>query len=212
MKIAILGHGRVGGALAEGLLKLGHEVTVAVDTARADSAAELLARVPGLAQAEPKVAIADAELVILAIPFGANSEVLPPLAEVLAKKILVDCTNPVGPGLRHGLDSKQSGAELIQQLLPATRVVKAFSIYGYENIADNAFPGHDIKPVMMFCGADPEAKQAVGGLIGGLGWEPLDVGGLEQALHLEHMTLLWVRMVRMHKHSPHMVWAVLRRP
>ncbi|MFN6339012.1 MAG: hypothetical protein ACK41W_09875 [Cyanobacteriota bacterium] len=44
-----------------------------------------------------------------------------------------------------------------------------------------------------------------------LGWEPLDVGGLEQALHLEPMTLLWVRMVRVSGHSPHMVWAVLRR-
>jgi len=44
-----------------------------------------------------------------------------------------------------------------------------------------------------------------------LGWEPLDVGGLEQALHLEPMTLLWVRMVRVSGHSPHMVWAVSRR-
>jgi predicted dinucleotide-binding enzyme len=37
------------------------------------------------------------------------------------------------------------------------------------------------------------------------------VGGLEQALHLEHMTLLWVRMVRVNGASPHMVWARLRR-
>jgi hypothetical protein len=44
-----------------------------------------------------------------------------------------------------------------------------------------------------------------------LGWDPLDVGGAEQALHLEHLTLLWVRMVRMRGGSPHMVWAVLSR-
>jgi predicted dinucleotide-binding enzyme len=48
-------------------------------------------------------------------------------------------------------------------------------------------------------------------LIAELGWEPLDVGGLEQALHLEHITLLWVRMVRVMGHSPHMVWAMLSR-
>ena len=48
-------------------------------------------------------------------------------------------------------------------------------------------------------------------LIAALGWEPLDVGGLEQALHLEHMTLLWVRMVRVHRHSPNLVWAKLAR-
>ena len=38
-----------------------------------------------------------------------------------------------------------------------------------------------------------------------------NVGGAEQVLHLEHMTLLWVRMVRLGGHSPHMVWAVLTR-
>ena len=41
--------------------------------------------------------------------------------------------------------------------------------------------------------------------------ELLDVGGLEQALHLEHMTLLWVRMVRLGKPSPHLVWAALQK-
>jgi len=32
-----------------------------------------------------------------------------------------------------------------------------------------------------------------------------------QALPLEHMTLLWVRMVRVNGHSPNMVWAMLKR-
>ena len=64
---------------------------------------------------------------------------------------------------------------------------------------------------MMFCGTDAAAKATVAGLIAQLGWEPLDVGGLEQALHLEHMTLLWIRMVRVNGASPHIVWAALRR-
>ncbi len=64
---------------------------------------------------------------------------------------------------------------------------------------------------MMFCGDDAAAKKTVGELIAQLGWEPVDVGGLEQALHLEHMTLLWVRMVRVNGASPHVVWARLRR-
>jgi hypothetical protein len=64
---------------------------------------------------------------------------------------------------------------------------------------------------MLFCGDDAAAKETVAGLIAQLGWEPLDVGGLAQALHLEHMTLLWVRMVRVHGHSPDLVWAALKR-
>ena len=90
-------------------------------------------------------------------------------------------------------------------------MVKAFTIYGFENFENNSYPGYGVKPMMMYCGRDAAAKQTVRGLIEQLGWEPLDVGGLEQALHLEHMTLLWVRMVRAGGHSPHMVWAMLKR-
>ena len=64
---------------------------------------------------------------------------------------------------------------------------------------------------MMYCGKDSAAKETAEKLITQLGWNPLDVGGLEQSLHLEHMTLLWVRMVRVVGHSPNMVWAVLSR-
>jgi hypothetical protein len=65
--------------------------------------------------------------------------------------------------------------------------------------------------MMLYCGDDAAAKQQVAGLIGQLGWQPLDAGGLVQALHLEHMTLLWIRMVRMGQRSPHLVWAALQR-
>ena len=94
---------------------------------------------------------------------------------------------------------------------PGARVVKAFSIYGFENFEDNRFPAAGAPPAMFFCGDDAAAKGDVARLIADLGWDPLDVGGLDQALHLEHMTLLWVRMVRVHKASPHLVWAALRR-
>lgn len=64
---------------------------------------------------------------------------------------------------------------------------------------------------MLFCGNDADAKRTVATLIEQLGWEPPDVGGIEQALHLEHMTLLWVRMVRVNGATPNLVWAALRR-
>lgn len=64
---------------------------------------------------------------------------------------------------------------------------------------------------MPYSGNDPTAKTVVAGLIGELGWEPLDVGGTEQVLHLEHMALLWVKMVRRGGRSPDLVWAVLTR-
>jgi len=150
-------------------------------------------------------------VVFLATPYSVNEQVIPPLANALAGKVLVDCTNPVGPGLSHGLASQQAGSQALQALAPQARVVKAFTIYGFENFENSAYPAYNVLPTMMYCGNDASAKQTVAGLIAALGWAPLDVGGLEQALHLEHMTLLWVRMVRVMGHSPHMVWAALAR-
>ncbi len=211
MKIAFIGYGQVGSALADQLQRRGHQVTLAAHNPASDSVKAALSRNPGLQVAAAKAAVAEAEVVFVATPYAAAAEALAAVAPELVGKILVDCTNPVGPGLSHGLGSSSSGSERLQAQLPHTQVVKAFTIYGFENFENNVFPGHNTKPVMMFCGRDAAAKAKVAQLISELGWEPLDVGGLEQALHLEHMTLLWVRMVRVHHHSPHMVWAVLKR-
>ncbi|MBL8174462.1 MAG: NADPH-dependent F420 reductase [Bryobacterales bacterium] len=211
MNIAFLGYGNVGAPLADHLQRAGHEVTLAAHSAASESVQKALARNASLKVSVPKRAVAAAEVVFLATPFAANETAIASVADEIHGKIIVDCTNPVGPGLTHGLNNALSGSEALQKLAPRSHVVKAFTIYGYENFQDNSFPGYNVKPAMMFCGNDQSAKQTVSRLIADLGWEPLDTGGLEQALHLEHLTLLWIRMVRVHGAPSHMVWAVLRR-
>jgi predicted dinucleotide-binding enzyme len=213
MKIAFVGYGQVGAPLADHLQRIGHEVTLAAKDPTSDSVSKALARNANLRLrvATPKDAVREAEVVFLATPFQANEAAVTAVADELRGKILVDCTNPVGPNLSHGLNNAQSGSAMVQALAPDAKVVKAFTIYGFENFEDSSYPAYDVRPVMMYCGEDAAAKTIVGDLIRQLGWEPLDVGGLNQALHLEHMTLLWVRMVRVDGHSPNMVWAVLTR-
>ncbi len=211
MKIAFIGYGNVGAPLADHLQKQGHIVTLAAENSTSESVTRALARNPNLLVASPQAAVRDAEVVFLATPFQANEAALKLVTAELSGKMLVDCTNPVGPGLSHGLRSERAGSQWIQSLLPDTKVVKAFSIYGFENFESSAYPNYNVKPAMLFCGNDADAKLAVSGLISQLGWEPVDVGGLEQALHLEHMTLLWVRMVRAKGGSPGLVWGALRR-
>ncbi|MCG3174399.1 MAG: hypothetical protein GMKNLPBB_02633 [Myxococcota bacterium] len=211
MKIAFTGTGRVGSPLARRLAEAGHDVCLARADEPSSSLEAALQRSSRLSALPMKEALEHAEAVFLAIPFQAVEGLLPDMADKLSGKILVDCTNPVGPGLSHGLKSVRSGSEAIQSLVPAARVIKAFSIYGYENLEDPAYPDYPQKPVMMFCGDDISAKQSVSTLIADCGFEPFDVGPLAQALHLEHMTLLWVRMVRAGGYSPHMVWGLMRR-
>lgn len=211
MHIAFIGYGQVGGALADQLQRAGHHVTLAAADQGSVSVSKALARNPLLQVAAPLEAVAAADIVFLATPFEANEAALTPVRHALAGKVLVDCTNPVGPGISHGLGSRESGTEQIQRLLPDAQLVKAFTIYGFENFEDNRFPAYAVKPVMLYCGNSASAKHTVATLITQLGWEPLDVGSAAQALHLEHMTLLWVRMVRVEGHSPHLVWAALQR-
>jgi len=211
MKLAFIGAGRVGAALADRLARAGHDVVLAQTREGSATVTQAIARNPALTASPLAEAVASAEVVLLATPFAAAATLLPPLAEALAGKILVDCTNPVGPGFTHGLGSQQAGAQQIQGLVPGALVVKAFSIYGFENLEDPSFPGYDVRPSMWFCGDEAPAKATVATLITDVGFEPFDVGGLVQALHLEHMTLLWVRLVRAGQRSPHLVWAVLQR-
>jgi len=211
MNIAFIGYGQVGAPLADHLQRAGHQVTLAAPNPDSESVARALARNANLRVAAPKAACRVAEVVFLATPFRANEAALKAVADEIQGKVLVDCTNPVGPDLGHGLRSAQSGSEMVQKFVPGARVVKAFTIYGFENFEDPSYPAYNVKPVMMYCGQDAAAKQVAADLIAQLGWQPLDVGGLEQALHLEHMTLLWVQMVRVSGRSPNMVWAMLTR-
>ncbi|MDX2051690.1 MAG: NADPH-dependent F420 reductase [Polyangiaceae bacterium] len=212
MKIAFIGAGQVGAPLAARLAEAGHEVVLGEVEPGSESVARALTRSKRLAARSSREAISGAEIVFLATPFAANESLLRAHADVISTKILVDCTNPVGPGLTHALKSERSGSEFIQSIVPAARVVKAFTIYGFENLENSAYPGYGkLLPAMLFCGDDASAKANVASLITDLGFEPVDVGRLVQALHLEHMTLLWVRMVRAQGQSPHLVWAALRR-
>ena len=64
---------------------------------------------------------------------------------------------------------------------------------------------------VVHAGGGPTLEAVGAALDAQFAFEAVDVGGLAQALHLEHMTLLWVRMVRAGGQSPHMVWAMLKR-
>jgi 8-hydroxy-5-deazaflavin:NADPH oxidoreductase len=211
MKIAFIGVGNVGAPLADRLQLLGHQVTIAARDPQSPKVQSALDRNPKLLVQEQLEAVAAAEVVFIATPFPAVEPALTPLKSLLNHKILVDCTNPVGANLTHGLQSQISGSETIQQLVPDALVVKAFTIYGYENFEDNQYPGYgDLKPVMLIAGNDPTAKLVVAGFCEQLGWEPLDTGNLAMSLHLEHMTLLWIKMAGAQRKSS-FVWARLQR-
>ena len=215
MNITFLGVGNVGGALADKLARLNYPVTIAARNPESASVKAAQSKNSDLVVKPVGDAISEADVIFLATPYEMNEPALKSAGD-LSGKILVDCTNPVSPNLEHGLSSETSGAETVQQLVPAAKVVKAFTIYGFENFQDTHYPGYhfgaqSLKPAMLIAGDDIAAKATVGELCEQLGWEIVDTGPLSMSLHLEHMTLLWIKMARVQGRGADFVWARLRR-
>jgi predicted dinucleotide-binding enzyme len=177
MRVAVIGVGNVGGALASALTDAGHEVVVAASNAeKAQQAAAGLDCEPA---ASPQAAAQDADAVVLAIPTTAVEEVAGEIREQVVGKPVVDVTNS-----RAVIEKGVSNAEQIQQLLPGAKVVKAFNTV----FASKLGKRDDGEPLDGFlAGDDPDAKAKVATIVRDAGLEPLDVGDLKMARALEGM-------------------------
>jgi len=190
MKIAIIGAGNVGSAVARGVVKAGHTVSVAAsDAAQARSVAE---QVGGTAAEGATDAARDADVVVLAVPYGAVADVAAQLSEVTAGKVVIDATNPLTEDMSAMVVSERSGAEEVMAQLPGARVVKAFN---------TVFASHQAEPLVdgtvldgFYAGDDEEAKATVRDLLAGIGFRPIDVGPLSRSLSLEHVAFLNIQL------------------
>lgn len=192
MKIAIIGTGNVGGTLGRRWAEAGHHVIFGTRTPDSDKIKVLLAAAGSNARAAmTDEAVAEAEVVVLATPWNAVESLVASLGD-LSGKILVDCTNPIAPGLQLALGTTTSGAEQVAAWTTGARVVKAFNTTGAENMADPIYDGQ--ATVMLICGDDSQAKTVVGQLAEALGFEAVDVGPLSAARHLEPFALVWIRL------------------
>ena len=209
MKIAFIGIGKVGLALAVNLEKKGHRILIGHANPKSKSVLHAMERLIDAKVSDIQSAVDQSDIVFLATPFSLNQSILVPIH--FGGRTLVDCTNPVGPGISHGLESKVSGSEKVAEWAGDANVVKSYTIYGYENLENPVFPAYDVNPAMLIAGDSAEAKSQVTFLNGDLGFETIDVGGLDQSLHLEHMTLMWVKMVRANGHHPNFTWGYLER-
>jgi predicted dinucleotide-binding enzyme len=198
MKVAVLGTGDVGRALALGFATSGHTVTVGSRDRNSPQLRELLEAVgPKATGGTFAEAVATSELVVLATHGVATPEAIR-IAGIpaFAGKVVIDATNPLEfhpegpPSLSVG--HSDSLGERIQALLPDAKVVKAFNIVGNPSMFRPEFPGGP--PDMWICGNDSGAKATVTGILHEFGWPSvIDLGGIDGARLLEPLCLLWVR-------------------
>jgi predicted dinucleotide-binding enzyme len=191
MRVAIIGAGKVGAALARGLSGKGHQLTLGVrDPEREDMKA--LAAATGAALALPVEAAVGAEVVVLALPWRVAEGAVKALGD-LSGKVVIDCMNPLGMvdgALGLVVGHTTSGAEVLQGWMPKARVVKTLNQVGAEIMARNAHLPQ--RPVQFVAGDDQAAKDMAIRLLADLGFEALDAGALRQARILEPLALVWI--------------------
>ena len=186
MRIAIIGSGNVGRALSKAAVEAGHRATLS-DLHRGN-AVEVAAEVGAVAAQSNSAAVANSDVVILAVPGIVASEVARDIASAAVGKMVIDSTNPLNDSLADLVVEDTSAAHELQRHLPGTAVVKAFNTifagrHGTPHEGDVPLDG-------FYAGDDRAAKKVVATLIESLGYRPIDVGGLRMARSLEEMALL----------------------
>lgn len=193
MKIAIIGAGNVGGTLGKGWAKVGHEVVFGVRDTSESKIKELLVAAGARARAASvKDAVASAEVIALTVPWGSAQEAINSAGN-LSGKILLDCTNPLKPdlsGLTYGFTT--SAGEQVANWAKGARVVKIFNTTGAANMANPVYK--EGATVMLYCGDDAAAKKTAAQLAADLGFDPYDLGPLQEARLLEPFALTWIHL------------------
>jgi len=210
MRIGILGTGVVGRELADGFVRIGHEVTVGTR-----DVASLLGRTEVDRMGTPPFAAwhaahdgvslgtfaevgASAELLVNATHGTASVDALTAAgATGGADRVLIDASNPLDfsggfpPSLWVG-DTDSLG-EQIQRAFPDLRVVKTWNMMTAALMANPAaVAGGD--HTIFLCGNDEDAKSDVGAILADFGWKDvLDLGDITNARAMEAYVTLWVR-------------------
>ena|SRR5688572_29230505 len=181
MKIGIIGAGNVGGALGKASVRAGH--TVAISAEDPEHAATVAKEVGARGARSNQEAVADAEVVILAVPFEAIAGILKELGAAAHNKVIVDVSNRFA-GDQLGAPSN---AEQVQKMTKAP-VIKAFNTIFASHQADPKVDGVALDGFVA--GDDAGAKRTGLALVESLGFKPIDAGPLAMARALEGMGTL----------------------
>ncbi len=189
--IAIIGTGDVAHALGIEFAAQGHTIVYGSRKPDRSSVQDLVEETGHGATATTQTeAVIGADIVVLAVPGLLVEEITLSLGD-LAGKIIIDPTNPLERSmltLEHAVDT--SNAEIIQAAAPDAKVVKAFNTLNWKTMMD---PDESGGPVSIpLAGDSGRAKRKVAELVEGMGLDPIDLGGIENAHWIEGMLVLWI--------------------
>jgi predicted dinucleotide-binding enzyme len=191
MRVGILGSGLMGGKLGTLFARAGHQVVFSYS--RSSKKLEKIAREAGTnARAgTPQEAARDADGLLLAVHWSRVDDVLRQAGDV-SGKVLVSCSLPMNDDDTELVVGRTpSGAEELARKVPRARVVAAFGTVPSE-VLFGVFEARNraLRPSLVYCGDDAEAKEVAAALIRDVGFDPVDAGPLRVARYAEPFALL----------------------
>ena len=150
----------------------------------------------------------EADIIILAVPYSAEKDVVPKIKDVVNQKIVVSISNPMNDTY-DGLvtDPGSSAAEELQKLLPNSKVVKAFNTTFAADFTNPVISGKQVDA--FIAGNDNEAVSTVTALVKTAGFNPVMAGALPVSNTLERMQLLLVQLGMKNNYNWLAGWKIL---
>jgi predicted dinucleotide-binding enzyme len=204
MKIAIIGAGNVGGALAVRWQKAGHTILIGARDAQSPKTQTILQEIPSAKVTGIREAASEADVILVATPPQFAEELAAQMG-TLPGKVIIDATNAV----RTKPDNYPTAYHAFAALSGAA-VVKCFNTTGFENMQN---PQYGDTAIDMFMSGDsPEAKQVARQLALDAGFaDCYDFGGADKVVLQEQFALAWINLAIMQGMGRDIAFKVIRR-
>lgn len=205
MKIAIIGTGNVGGALATKWANKGHQIVLGVRNIEEFKGKELLNN-PNTTVATVEEAVRVAEVVLLATPALSCVEVVESLGDTTGK-IIIDSMNII---MGRGPAGFSNTADAILAHTTTKDVVKCFNTTGFNNMQN---PVYGDQVLDMFVAGDSAAGKAVASsLSADVGFANCyDVGGNDRFSLMEQYAWFWINLAMVKGHGREIGFKLLKR-
>ena len=197
--IAIIGAtGKMGSAIATALAKGPYRLLLfSHNKTKLDHLKEAILKANPSADLDcvgcPMDASWEADVIIPAIPYGAEKDVAEKIKQVATQKVVVSISNPLNETYDGLVTSPgTSAAEELQKQLPVSKVVKAFNTTFAADFSQPVINGQQVNA--FIAGNDAEAVNLVKELVETAGFHPVIAGELTVSRTLEAMQLLLIQL------------------
>lgn len=204
MKIAIIGTGNVGSALAKGFAKAGHQVFLGVRNKSQFKGIDLTSE-QNISVCSISEAASPSEVILIAAVPQAITDIVGQLGDV-THKVIIDAMNSV----RAKPEPFSNTTEALIKLTNCKDIVKSFNTTGAENMSNPIYSGKGID--MFYAGDSEKAKKIAEQLAKDIGFENVyNFGGNDKFNLLEHFALSWINLAMMQGYGRGIAFKVLSR-